>query len=312
VTPPRTLQQDPRVGQLVREEPDRETRVTFLGFPSDEGVRRNGGRIGAAAGPRALRESLWRLTPDARNPAVHRALLERCWDRGDLEVTGDLERDQEMLGLAVAEELQAGRRPIVLGGGHETTFGHFLGYVHAGRDVHLLNWDAHADVRPPIEGRGHSGSPFRQAIEHSSGRCRSYTVAGLLPWSVADEHLEFVDAQGGVVLFRQELTETRIDALFAAVPPTRLVSFDLDAVEAASAPGVSAPGVGGLPPSLWLHAAWRAGREGSASCDVVELNPTYDRDGRTSRLAALTVWHFLAGLAWAERTVPESGHDPEP
>jgi formiminoglutamase len=76
------------------------------------------------------------------------------------------------------------------------------------------------------------------------------------------------------------------------------VSFDLDAVHQAEAPGVSAPNPSGLRSELWLQAAYAAGRTAAVtSADVVELNPRVDRDGQTARLAALTVWWLLRGRA---------------
>ncbi|HRZ10382.1 MAG TPA: arginase family protein, partial [Gemmatimonadales bacterium] len=79
------------------------------------------------------------------------------------------------------------------------------------------------------------------------------------------------------------------------------VSFDIDAVDQAEAPGASSPSVGGIPVDLWLHAAYRAGRTRAVrSCDVVEMNPVYDRDNAAARLAAATVWHVLKGLVERE------------
>ena len=294
---------DPRLGHWLRGSSlADDTRVALLGFPSDEGVRRNGGRPGAAGGPGALREALFAMAPDARDPDPFVALLERTVDLGDVEVSGDLESDQERLADAVGGLLSRGVVPVVLGGGHETAYGHFLGHVQAGRSVHALNWDAHADVRPLREGRGHSGSPFRQMLDHPSGRCAGYTVAGLHPWRVAAAHVEAVRARGAVVWAR-DLTSDRVEALVAELEGATLASFDLDAVDAA--PGVSAPGVGGLPLSVWLAAAEACGRSGHvASVDVVELNPALDSDGRTATVAALTVWHVLRGLAGRSTSTP--------
>lgn len=292
---------DPRLGDWLHDAPlAADTRVALVGFPSDEGVRRNGGRPGAAQAPAAIRAALARMTPDARRPAPFVGLLERTADVGDVEVTGSLEADQARLGERVGGLLARGVVPIVLGGGHETAYGHFLGYVGAGRPVRALNWDAHADVRPPVDGpqpggQGHSGSPFRQMLDHPSGLCRGYTVAGLLPWRVAADHAALAQASGGVV-WADDLTAERADALVASLDGPTLASFDLDAVDAA--PGVSAPGVGGLPVAVWLRAAEACGRSAHVrSVDVVELNPAHDADGRTAVLAALTVWHVLRGLA---------------
>ncbi len=293
-----TAKEDPRFGRLLASELSADTRVVLLGFPSDEGVRRNGGRPGAAAGPRALREALYRLTPDPRQHEAHCELLRRTVDLGDLEVSGNVETDQDRLGRAVAEQLEAGRIPAILGGGHETSYGHVLGYVGAGLEVEILNFDAHPDVRPLLDGRGHSGSAFRQALTRPSGLCRGYTVAGLLPWSTASSHIDFLLECGGKAFFGDQLDGSEIERIYAGAGETTMVTFDLDAVEAASAPGVSAPGVGGMAPRLWLDAARRAGeRPNVRSFDVVELNPTHDIDGRTARLAALTLWHYLAGIA---------------
>jgi len=301
VAPPDTASDDPRVGHLLASGPAvQDATIALVGFPSDGGVRRNGGRPGAARGPRALREALYRLTPDACNPGPFTALLNRTADLGDVRVSGDLERDQERLGAVVAVLLERGMTPIVVGGGHETTYGHFLGYVASGLDVHLLNLDAHADVRPLADGLGHSGSPFRQALEHPSGRASGYTVAGLQPHSTAATHAAYVRHRGAL-RWREELDAAAVDALADELESPTLASFDLDAVDAASAPGVSAPNPGGLSPAVWFRAAYRAGASPAVrSVDVVELSPEHDAGGRTARLAALTVWHVLRGLAERE------------
>jgi formiminoglutamase len=296
VTPPETSSDDPRLGRLIGSrlsEADAPS-VVILGFPSDEGVRRNRGRPGAALGPGAIRSALYRLTPDARSGPFE-DLLGKTRDLGDLEVSGDVESDQRQLGDAVGPHLSRGAFVVVLGGGHETSYGHFLGYVQAGRKVEILNWDAHADVRELASGKAHSGSPFRQAIEDRSGACRRYSVAGLQPHAVAREHLAFVERHGRAV-WRDDVTLERIAQLYRSSDSPMLTSFDLDAVNEAEAPGVSAPNPGGLSSDLWIEAAYQAGRSPAVtSADVVELNPAVDRDGQTARLAAVTVWWLLRG-----------------
>ena len=238
------------------------------------------------------------MTPDARAPEAFIALLERTFDLGDVAISGDLERDQAAFGEAIAPHLKRGAIVIALGGGHEIAFGHFLGYVNAGLDVSIHNWDAHPDVRPLAEGRGHSGSPFRQALEHPSGRCKAYTVAGLLPHAVASAHIEYMRERGARAIWRDEIDATKVRDIAGGIDSPTMATFDLDAVDQSEAPGVSAPGVGGMSAELWLMAAEAAGRNPNVkSMDVVELNPSFDIDGRTARLAALTVWRFMKGLA---------------
>ncbi len=300
IAPPATDATDARVGRWLSAQGalTASTRVAILGFPSDEGVRRNGGRVGAAQGPGAIRAALYSMTPDARAPDAFARLLERTVDLGDVPVSGNLESDQAQLGRIVAALLDAGVTPIVLGGGHETAYGHALGYLESGREVHLLNWDAHADVRPLRGGQAHSGSPFRQALNHPSGLAKSYTVAGLCPWRVSAEHARFVEDHGSLV-WLADLTPERAASVAASAPSPTLATFDLDAVD--GLPGVSAPGDGGLPAATWFAAAQACGQNPAiTSFDVVELNPQFDVDGRSARIAALTVWQIFSGLASRE------------
>lgn len=306
VKPPDTQGDDVRLGQLLgrRLEGAGQARAALLGYPSDIGVARNGGRVGAAQAPDKIREALFKLTPDPRQYDAFVDLIEHTLDVGNVVLDADMEEDQEHLGQVVASYLTQGTVPIILGGGHETSFGHFLGYVDAGQPVSILNWDAHPDVRPLKDGEGHSGSPFRQAILHPFKNCISYTVAGLLPHSVARNHLNFIVMHGGSYIWRDTLTRERIDHLYHRGTEPLMVSFDIDAVDQAFAPGVSAPATGGLTADLWLYAAYQAGRNPRVrSMDIVECNPVFDRDTQTSRLAALTIWWFLKGLA--ERSLAE-------
>jgi formiminoglutamase len=303
--PPDTAADDPRLGHLLGRKAADGARVVLIGFPTDVGVRRNGGRPGAAAAPAEIRRYLARLTPDAGAGAAFVDLLEHTQDLGDVTVTADLEADQERLADLVGAHLATGAFVIVLGGGHETAYGHFLGYVRAERPVAILNWDAHPDVRALKDGQGHSGSPFRQALEHPSRLCRGYRVAGLQPQSAAASHLAFLADHAAARVWRDELSVGHIARIYELTEPSTYVTFDIDAVDQAFAPGVSAPATGGMDVGLWLAAAYEAGRcPAVTSCDVVEVNPNYDRDGQTARLAALTLWHVLRGLAGRQAAPP--------
>lgn len=310
--PPRApAKDDPRIGDwLSRNSVLRPGGIALIGFPFDIGVRRNGGRPGAAAGPGAFRAAFVRLTPDAQGPDSFSSILERSVDLGDLRV-GDqhppdeiLEAAQSALAVVVEDVLRADGIPVVVGGGHETSFGHYRGCHAVLGSLTVLNWDAHADVRPLIDGRGHSGSPFRQMIEHDADT--RYIVAGLLAHSVASEHVRYIRRHGGEAILREEISDEKgaggaagkaFADIYGFIEGPALVSFDLDAVEGASAPGVSAPSAGGFTPREWAKLAYLAGTNANVrSMDVVELNPEFDLDGRTARIAALTAWMFIRGL----------------
>jgi formiminoglutamase len=301
---------DPRLGEVVefwRGEPPvlRPGRPVLIGFPQDEGVRRNGGRVGAAEAPREIRRWLYRLVPwDCWTNADLTAL--GPLDLGNVRIDGGLEGTQAALSEVVGAVLRGGAVPVILGGGHETAYGHYLGYVAAGLPVGIVNVDAHLDVRPLIDGRGHSGSPFRQAMEHPTHPLprERYTCLGLRAEFTSRAHIDYVRERGGVV---QPDTGSRTDlggllsqaeGAYARAGCRTYVSVDLDVVRLGEAPGVSAPNIGGVRVKDVCDVARQAGRAPNvASIDLVEVNPRHDRDGQTARLAALLVWTFLVGRA---------------
>ncbi len=279
-------------------------RPVLVGFPQDEGVRRNGGRPGAAEAPAEIRRWLSHLTTWDGSSDSDLSLLPPL-DLGNVRHAATLEASQQALGEVVAALLAHGTVPIVLGGGHETAFGHYLGYAAEQRPVGIVNLDAHLDVRPLSGGHGNSGTPFRQAMEHTPHPLpgHRYVCLGAQPHCVAQAHLAFARQQGCVVRWRQECAGNLLRPF--AEELARLeqeecqvyVTVDADAVDASAVPGVSAPNPLGLSAEEVVACARLAGQSPVvASFDVVEINPRFDPDGHSARWAALVVWHFLVGL----------------
>jgi formiminoglutamase len=284
-------------------------RAVLLGFPQEEGIRRNGGRAGASQAPAEVRRWLGRLTP--WDPITQTELSQLPpLDAGNVRISGSLEETQLGLGEVVGAILSTGAVPIVLGGGHETAYGHFLGYIHAGKEVGIINIDAHLDVRPCHDGRGNSGTPFRQALEHPVHPLpgNRYVCLGLQPHAVARSHWEYAREKGCVARWRQECNGTLVELFGQELERLRksgcqvYVTVDADAVDVRSVPGVSAPNTAGVDGEEVLACARLAGQSPMvASLDVVEVSPPLDRDGQSARWAALLVWHFLIGLAQRSR-----------
>jgi formiminoglutamase len=300
---------DPRLGEAIEFWRGDATalqpgRAVLVGFPQDEGVRRNHGRVGSAAAPHDIRHALYRLT---LWDGAHDADLAELppLDAGNVHIAGTLEDTQLVLGEVVGGILAAGAVPVVLGGGHETAYGHYLGYLAAGRPVGIINLDAHLDVRPCPEGHGHSGSPFRQALEHPAQPLPgpNYVCLGAQPQSISRTHLLYLRERGGVVRWADEVGGTlgrhftRECERLAALGCQTYVTIDADVVNAAEVPGVSAPNPLGLAGAEVAECAYQAGLSPSvSSMDLVEVNPRHDRDGQSVRWAAVVLWHFLAGL----------------
>jgi formiminoglutamase len=306
---------DPRLGEII--EPWRgdasslqQGRAVFIGFPQDEGVRRNQGRPGAALAPQEIRRYLYRLTPwDGVNNTDltnHPPL-----DMGDVRVEDPLEDSQERLGEVITAILRSRAIPIGLGGGHETAYGHYLGYTGVRQKVGIINLDAHLDVRPLVDGMGHSGSPFRQALDHPTFPLpgRLYVCLGAQPQSVSRQHFNYLREAGGVVHWRDsvrrrlcEFFQREYDRLVAEECHV-YVSLDADVVRASEIPGVSAPNPSGLSGEEVLECLRLAGSlPHVTSLDLVEINPLLDRDGQSARWAALLLWHFLMGLTSRSQT----------
>lgn len=327
VAPPTDLirrPDDPRMWEVIefwQGDPAalRPGRPVIIGFPQDEGVRRNGGRVGAAEAPRAIRSALWRLV------STDAFLGEECdfqlrpnspLDIGDVRIPETLEESQEALGRIVANVLRANSVPVILGGGHETTFGHYLGYVYAYRNVGIINLDAHLDVRPLIDGRGHSGSPFRQMMEHSERPLPGtrYVCLGLQPQATSAEHLRYARERRCVIETAAKLEApgaweqifARQFKRFRGANCSILFSIDADVAHERDVPGVSAPNPMGVPGADVTSAAAIAGTwRGVSSIDLVEINPRFDPDGQSARWAALAIWNFLT------RRTPLAVNEPE-
>jgi formiminoglutamase len=301
---------DPRLGEVLEFwDGDlaamRPGRPVIIGFPQDEGVRRNGGRPGTAEAPREIRRFLYRLTPWDVMSDMHLA-EDPPLDIGNVRIDGTMEHSQEVLGKIVGEILNTCAVPLIIGGGHETALGHFLGYAKAKRLVGIINIDAHLDLRPEINGLGHSGSPFRQAIEHAPYRLfgENYVCIGAQPQSISRDHWHYAQRHKCTVLWNTGLRPRiskhftkQIDILRGRECQVYL-SLDADAVRSSDVPGVSAPSALGLAGDEVIHCVRLAGRSPAVSSfDLVEINPRFDIDGRSCRWAALAIWHFLIGLA---------------
>lgn len=292
------MSEDPRLRDFLKPENNESTLVEIVGFPSDRGVVINGGRPGASRAPELVFDQLQKLTPHTQWFDRHTQLLSRTSGLKTIECTGRVEEDQKVLGASVASSLNSNSIPMIIGGGHETSFGHFLGYAEARMPVHIVNIDAHTDVRTLKEGKAHSGSPFRQAVEHPSGCCKSYSVFGLNPATVSVQHLHYVKKNGEAWLESDLKVNSIRRWLEKKQAQNFMITMDMDAVKQSEAPGVSAPNTSGISREVWLKLAFEFGKQPNVtSFDLCEVNPDYDRDGQTVKLAALTIWNFLLGVA---------------
>ncbi len=321
---------DPRLGELVQVGPVRAAEtdeeraratVAIIGIADDRGVTNGGGRAGAALGPRELRRWLYKMTTGGGGEMQRL----RLFDLGDVTITrsagemtqaasGDGARSIEEV-HAIAEEavrtaLGAGARVVLLGGGHDGAYASHAGLLQSlapEETLCAINVDAHCDVRPLRDGSIiTSGTPFRRVKERFAERY-SLVEFGIQMQHNARAQVDWARAQGWPVLELRRLREDGVTVRFARqlVHATEAasavaVSLDLDAVEAASAPGVSAPCPDGFSPHELFSFARAAGSDRKVRLlDVMECAPPLDEGGRTARLGAAAIWNFLAAACEA-------------
>ncbi len=283
--------------------------VVIFGIPTDEGIRRNGGRVGASEAPNEIRQWFGKLTPYAGPQFKHHIDSLKIVDFGDIAL-GDLEAMHEQASLLVQELSAAGKIIIALGGGHDVTYPLVKGFgraQHLPAEIGLINVDAHLDVRPRKEGQHHSGSSFRLLLEEGIVAGQHFAEIGIQSFVNAQAHFDWLLQQGSRILTFEDATAAHLPNAFEecefaitrgdAEMPLYL-SFDMDCVRASDAPGVSAPApIGFLAEEAYELAVAAGLSKNVRMLDMVEISPAHDVDGRTSRLASRMIAGFLAGVA---------------
>ena len=312
---------DPRLGSIIR--PGMEGRVVLVGFPFDEGCIRNGGRAGSKTGPAYVRKfiNVMGCVHNVEYDVDLRAVS--ISDAGDI-CGATLEEAHDNLQATVTQILRQGSIAFVVGGSNDQSApnGRALLDVFGRKSAAVMNIDAHLDVRPRIDGKVHSGSPFRELLLGPSERLSNSDVPELLDgrrfWEFASqgaqcsaEHARFVIEQGGKLLWLNEITKhadqpvrefngfiSFIQSTRAAQdpPPAVFISYDIDSISSSDCPGVSCPGNVGLSARDALEICRAAGASPEVKLfDMSELNPVVE-DYRSPRLAVLMLYHFLIGV----------------
>jgi formiminoglutamase len=266
----------------------------FIGYRYDEGVSRNLGRPGAAEGPAAIRRKMASL-PVAFSSAV------QLLDAGDITGSGGpVEEAQESLAEAVQRIVDLGLFPVILGGGHDLTFGHYLG-VRRGLSeearLGVVSFDAHFDLRAADAGAS-SGTSFWQIARdrEEAGQPFDYLCLGIQPSANTVALFSRARELGVEHVTAEEMTAKGLDGVKPVLDRFRrrvdsvMVTVDADVVSSAFAPGVSAPQPLGLDPETVVRLLKHLlSRGGAVSLDVAEVSPRFDSDDKTARVAALVI-----------------------
>ena len=269
--------------------------VAMVGVPMDLGVTN---RAGARFGPRAVRD-VERIGP--YNHALGVTPRGECSvaDIGDVPMRSRYSLDQsiEDIALFYARIREAGVRPISVGGDHSISYP-ILKSLGADRPLGLIHIDAHCDTMGEVDGsKFHHGGPFRQAVLAGALDPERTVQIGIrgpaeILWGFSYEsgmtvlHIEDVDRLGiaGVVEKARAV---------AGDGPT-YISFDVDGLDPAYAPGTGTPESGGLSPreaQAILHGLKGLDIVGG---DVVEIAPQYDATANTAMVGAQMLFEIFS------------------
>jgi agmatinase len=270
--------------------------ICVAGIPFDLGTSN---RPGARFGPAAIRQAS-RMLVDGDHPASW-AEIEKLdlADVGDFRIAhGDIEAT-----LAKIEEQAAAFRHLVaLGGDHTITLALLRALSNRQGPVGLVHFDGHVDTWPESFGLvfGH-GSPFYHAIEEGLIDPHRTIQIGIRS-PLHRDIFEWTVGKGVTIVSAEEVHETSPQAVaerICAVVGTEAayLSFDVDALDPAFAPGTGTPEVGGL--ATWQARAIlrRLAGLNFAGMDVVEVSPPYDVAEITALAAATMAWDYIALLA---------------
>lgn len=311
--------QDPRLGDIARltssfknlatlerahaEIDSSHNPVVLIGYPDDDGIKMNGGRIGASEAPDRIRTSFYKMTPPAFAGEIIHPLI---YDFGNLAIDPDdsIEKRHETARLIAASAHTKGLRTLSFGGGHDYGFPDAAAFVQwaleSGERPLVINFDAHLDVRPLDHGIT-SGTPFFRLLEKFPDI--DFVEIGLQSQCNARGHLEWLLAKGGQASFEEErrtsgltLTQVLLQLLGDRALGRRKVflSIDIDGFSSSVAPGASQSWPTGFMPDEFFEVySWCLGRFDVRGVGIYEISPRLDIDDRTSRLGALIAHRFV-------------------
>ncbi len=263
---------------------------SLIGFASDEGVRRNLGRLGASKGPNEIRKRLAPL-------AYHGSLDHKIYDLGTVTVKDkDLECSQKELARIVREVISKNSVSVILGGGHELAWGQYQGLAQNFKEIGIVNIDAHFDLRPPEFGKGTSGTSFRQIADYCKEKNLSfdYLCIGIQPEGNTPYLFSEAERLGTKYILAEDAYALASAEEFISGQKFIYLTVCLDVYAQNFAPGVSAPSPFGLTPAQVNRYLKMFAKSGKViGFGIAELAPNLDRDGITARLAALSTAYFL-------------------
>ena len=276
--------------------------AAILGLPSDSG---SPFRTGARFGPNAMRAMSVMLRPiNPYRGGINLFERLRLADAGDAAVVPGYQEDSLVrLERSVDALVEAGVTPFCIGGDHSVSLAGLRAVAKRHGPLALIHFDSHSDTWDKyFAGKRYSaGTPFRRAVEENLVSPAHSIQIGMRGSLFAANDVSQSRDLGYEVVTTDDMMAMGNPALARRIAERAAgrpayVTFDLDFVDPAFAPGVQTPEAGGPSAREALDLLRRIDGLRLVGCDVVELNPLFDGPGQITALLAATVLAELLAL----------------
>ncbi|XP_063173532.1 guanidino acid hydrolase, mitochondrial [Candoia aspera] len=274
--------------------------VAFVGVPLDTGTSN---RPGARFGPRHLRAEsamMRAFNPSTGADPYHSLLVA---DIGDVHVNlYDLKDSCRQIREAFRKIVAGSCIPLTLGGDHTITYPILQAMAEKHGPVGLVHVDAHTDTGDRALGeRIYHGTPFRRCVEDGLLDCQRVIQIGIRGSSYSPDPYKFCWDQGFRVVLAEDCWMKSLVPLMADVRKQMgdkpvYISFDIDGLDPAYAPGTGTPEIAGLTPAQALEIIRGCRGLRIVGGDLVEVAPVYDPSGNTALLGANLLFEMLCAL----------------
>jgi agmatinase len=280
--------------------------AAVIGVPFDTATSY---RTGPRFGPAAIRDQSQLLRPWHPPLGIDVFAALSIVDGGDLAITpGNAERTAAQIAAGLEPVLAAGCVPIVLGGDHSIVLGELRAHAAVHGPVGVVLLDAHADTWDQYYGeRYFHGTPFRRALEEGLIDPSRSLLAGMRGPLYAASDLDEPREWGFEIVPCDELRTwsastygERVRARVGEGPA--YLSFDIDVLDPAFAPGTGTPEVAGLLPHEALAFLRALAGMSFTGFDVVEVSPQFDGPGQVTALNAASVAYEMLALTAVARS----------
>lgn len=283
---------DPRIGEVE---------IGLIGAPWDTGTTN---RPGPRHGPRQLRDLSTMIRAENGATGIRPFEMVNCADLGDVAPNpADVNDSLNRFTRFYARVKAAGVRPLTGGGDHLCSLPILRG-IAADAPVGMIHFDSHTDLNDSYFGgcKFTHGTPFRRAVEEGLLDPTRVIQIGIRGTTYGREDLDFAQAAGIRIVgidefFRRGVEDVMAEARAVAGDGPTYVSYDIDFVDPAFAPGTGTPEVGGPNSYQALQVVRELAGLDIVGADLVEVSPPFDPSGGTAWLGVSIMFELLCVMA---------------